>query len=464
VVVAAGVLAYGVHDLQEGGALGGLDSLAFDISAQVPPSSWYGTLLKGTVNLSPQTTVLQAIGWTLYIVPVMALFFWGDRFRLRRVANAARTSSAAAVLLALVLIVAGCGGAATGGTAAAPKNNAVGVTAGDATCETTHTQIASGNRTFSVKNTGSQITEVYVYGSGDRVIGEVENIGPSTSRDLVVELTPGRYQVACKPGMIGKGIRQPLAVTGQVVAQPANAQLTAAVDGYRRFVTSETRTLSQLTVPFAAAIKAGDIARAKRLYATTRVHYERIEPIAESFPELDTAIDIRADGVTKGQKWTGFHRLERDLWQKGDISKDGPLADQLVADVRKLEATIATVKITPDELGNGARSLLDEVAKGKVTGEEERYSHTDLFDFQGNLDGAKTAYAELRPIVVARDPVFAKLLDDRFATLQTLLSTHATKDGFKLYTDLTRAEIRALAARVDAVAEPLSRVTAVVLK
>ena len=194
------------------------------------------------------------------------------------------------------------------------------------------------------------------------------------------------------------------------------------------------------------------------------MHYERIEPIAESFPELDTAIDIRADGVTKGQKWTGFHRLERDLWKKGDISRDGPLADQLVPDVKRLEATIATVKITPDELGNGARSLMDEVAKGKVTGEEERYSHTDLFDFQGNLDGAKTAYAELRPIVVARDPELARPLDERFATLQALLSTHATKHGFKLYTELTRAEIRALAARVDAVAEPLSRVTAVVLK
>ncbi|HEY6892211.1 MAG TPA: iron uptake transporter permease EfeU, partial [Solirubrobacter sp.] len=142
VIVAAGVLAYGVHDLQEGGALGGLDSLAFDISAQVPPSSWYGTLLKGTINLSPQTTVLQAIVWTLYIVPVMALFFWGDRIRLRRAANAASTSSAVAVILVLVLFVAGCGGAGAGGRgakSAATQSGAVGVTAGDSTCDTTDT-------------------------------------------------------------------------------------------------------------------------------------------------------------------------------------------------------------------------------------------------------------------------------------------------------------------------------------
>ncbi len=74
VVVAAGVLAYGVHDLQEAGVLPGLDSFAFDVSAAIPPDSWYGTLLKGTINFSPATTVLQAVVWVAYIVPVGFLF------------------------------------------------------------------------------------------------------------------------------------------------------------------------------------------------------------------------------------------------------------------------------------------------------------------------------------------------------------------------------------------------------
>ena len=403
------MLAYGVHDLQEGGVLGGLNTLAFDVSGQVPPSSWYGTLLKGTINFSPQTTVLQAIVWVAYIVPVMYLFLRGGSgsrptARAREEQPESSTPRAAphlvrAVVLAGVVALAGCG---SGEKPA--KSGAVGVTASDSACKSTTGDVASGNRTFSVKNDGSQITEVYVYGTGDRVMGEVENIGPATSRDLVVQLPPGKYQIACKPGMTGDGIRTALAVSGKAVAQPANAQLQTAVANYRRYVQSETKTLVDLTIPFAAAVKANDIPKAKRLYATARVHYERIEPIAESFPKLDTAIDIRADGVTKGEPWTGFHRLERDLWQRGDISNDGPLADRLVRDCKKLRATVATVKITPDELGNGARALMDEVAKGKVTGEEERYSHTDLVDFQGNLDGAKTAYAELRPIVAARKP------------------------------------------------------------
>jgi high-affinity iron transporter len=75
IVVAAGVLAYGVHDLQEAGTLPGLDTLAFDVSGAIPPGSWYGTLLKGTINFSPATTVLEAIVWVAYIVPVFILFF-----------------------------------------------------------------------------------------------------------------------------------------------------------------------------------------------------------------------------------------------------------------------------------------------------------------------------------------------------------------------------------------------------
>ncbi|MCU1350803.1 MAG: High-affinity iron transporter [Acidimicrobiales bacterium] len=75
IVVAAGVLAYGLHDLQEADVLPGLGSVAFDISRQIPPSSWYGTLLKGVFNLSPVTTWLQAVAWIAYVVPVTYLFF-----------------------------------------------------------------------------------------------------------------------------------------------------------------------------------------------------------------------------------------------------------------------------------------------------------------------------------------------------------------------------------------------------
>jgi high-affinity iron transporter len=79
VIIAAGVLSYGIHDLQEARVLPGLRSLAFDVSNQIPPSSWYGTLLKGTINFTPTTTWLQAVAWTAYLVPVMYVFVQRSR-------------------------------------------------------------------------------------------------------------------------------------------------------------------------------------------------------------------------------------------------------------------------------------------------------------------------------------------------------------------------------------------------
>ena len=96
IIIAGGVLSYGIHDLQEAGLLPGLHSLAFDISGAVPPSSWYGTLLKGTLNFSPATTWLEAAAWVLYAVPVM-YFYLRANFRPRLQPAAAAPAATAAV-------------------------------------------------------------------------------------------------------------------------------------------------------------------------------------------------------------------------------------------------------------------------------------------------------------------------------------------------------------------------------
>jgi iron uptake system component EfeO len=377
-----------------------------------------------------------------------------------------RTTSALALLAAgTVLATAGCGSrSATGGSA---DSGTVAVKASDKGCDVATDSVAAGRRTFAVTNKGSNITEVYVYASGDRVMGEVENIGPSTTRNLTVDLVPGDYQVACKPGMTGDGIRSALKVTGTAVSAPAlSTQLATAVSDYRGYVATEAAALVATTQPFVAAVKAGDAAKAKTLYAAARTHYERIEPIAESFGDLDPLIDERIDDVTAGQDFTGFHRLEQDLWKTGDLSKDGPVADALLANTRKLAAEIPEVEITPLIMANGAKSLLDEVATSKVTGEEERYSHLDLVDFAANVDGSKYAYTALRPVLQKSAPALVGTLDRRFASIQTALATHsstpavATSTGqpYVLYTALTPAEIKALAVEVDALSEPLGQI------
>jgi high-affinity iron transporter len=95
VVIAGGVLAYGIHDLQEAGILPGLHTLAFDVSTAVPPSSWYGTLLKGTLNFSPATTWLEAGAWVLYVLPVMFLYLRSNLPSTRSRTTAASPAAAA---------------------------------------------------------------------------------------------------------------------------------------------------------------------------------------------------------------------------------------------------------------------------------------------------------------------------------------------------------------------------------
>jgi iron uptake system component EfeO len=371
-------------------------------------------------------------------------------------------SVAAAVAVAVAL--AGCGGGSDG-TSASSGSSAGGpipVKAGESSCEVQRTSLPAGTHTFAVTNTGTQVTEFYVYAPGDRIMGEVENIGPALTRNLTVELPAGQYQTACKPGQVGQGIRGALTVSGSAPALSEDAALAQAVTSYRAYVQRQSTALLERTGEFVAAVKARDAAKAKHLFPRARVHYERIEPVAEAFGDLDPLIDQRENDVEAGKPFTGFHRLEKDLWVGGDLSTSGPVADQLLRDVTTLTQRIPTLKLTPLDLANGAKELLDEVATSKVTGEEDRYSHTDLWDFDANVEGAKTAIASLRPALQQRDAELLKLLDTRFADVERGLAEFARDDGFVPYTELTKAQVRALADRVNALAEPLSRVAAAV--
>lgn len=204
IVVAAGVLSYGVHDLQEAGVLPGLNNLAFDVSAQIPPDSWYAALLKGVFNFQPATTVLQAVVWSVYMLIVMSLFLRGNGLIARLRGNAAQAGTAAAVLL--VFIAGGCG-------SEKKADGEIVINATDTACPTDTKTVTAGSYKIKVVNGGKQVTEVYVYGSGGAIAGEVEDVAPGLTRDFTVDLKPGQYELACKPGMKGNGIRTPLTVT-----------------------------------------------------------------------------------------------------------------------------------------------------------------------------------------------------------------------------------------------------------
>ncbi|MBA2550305.1 MAG: EfeM/EfeO family lipoprotein [Nocardioidaceae bacterium] len=343
-------------------------------------------------------------------------------------------------------------------------------------CEVSAAQAPSGTLTFSVTNSGDDVTEFYLLGEdGLRIISEVENIGPGLTRDLVVQAGPGKYFTACKPGMVGEGIRHAFTVTDSgAEVGPSGAvgeQLAAAEESYVAYVKDQAGTLVAKTEEFAELYTSGDDAAARAAYAPTRVHWERIEPVAESFGDLDPLLDLREADLEAGQEWSGWHYIEKDLWPPASgytalsqAEREAAAAD-LVDNTRRLveQVNAADFSFEAFQIGNGSKELLDEIASGKVTGEEEIWSHTDLWDFQANVDGAYVAFEVLRDVAQTEDPALVETLETRFADLESLLAEQGSyQEGFTSYEDLSDVEVRELAAAVDAVGEPLSNLTATV--
>jgi iron uptake system component EfeO len=386
------------------------------------------------------------------------------------------TAVAAAALIAL-------SGCVPNSTASADSAGAITVDSTSDDCLVSETSATSGTLTFSVTNSGDQVTEFYLLADdGLRIVGEVENVGPGISRDLVVQAQPGDYYTVCKPGMVGDGIgKAAFSVTGDKVelAGDLQQQVDTAAANYVAYVKDQVAQLVVGTQTFVDAYTSDtpspDGRTAAELYAITRANYERIEPVAESFGDLDPAIDFREADVPAEDEWTGWHRIEKDLFPPAADENGGVeyvaltadertyYADKLVADTQLLADAVndADYTVTIDAISNGAIGLLEEVASGKITGEEEIWSHTDLWDFQANLEGARVAYEGVRDIVEEKDPELVSTIDERFSALEEELAAYGSLDsGFVYYDELTPEQVKELADGVSALSEPLSQLTA----
>lgn len=248
--------------------------------------------------------------------------------------------------------------------------------------------------------------------------------------------------------------RSPAAGTSKGAATPV---MEEAIHHYHEFVISQTEAFVKDTEAFTAAVKAGKIEEAKKLYAPSRMYFERIEPIAESLGDFDPWIDAR-EGDVPDSEWRGFHRLEKALWVDGSTQGMEAVADRLLQDVKQLRVKVESVEIDAPMLVTGAVELLNEVSSSKVTGEEERYSHTDLYDFAANVEGAQEIFKVLKPAVEAKDAALAKEIETRFTELAGALAPYKKENGYVLYTELKPEETKKLSQALDALAEPLSQV------
>ena len=368
----------------------------------------------------------------------------------------------ALTLVPAALVFAGCGGG-TGDPTASDGKGPIAVTASDTTCEVARAEAPAGTIEFTVVNKGTKVNEFYVFAEGDRIMGEVENIAPGLTRTFHVEVAePGAYEAACKPGMVGRGIRSPFTVTGASAAPKSDdAKIQAATTSYARYVGSQADALLTRTTEFVDLVKARKVDEAKTLYPTARSYWERIEPVAESFGDLDPKIDGREDVVEEGMAFTGYHRLERDPWVSGlqpDLTPSPPTArrrddDRDPGQEGRVQRPPARERLEGPARRDGHRQ--DHRGGGALQPHRSLGLRRELGRLQGRdrLAPPRARGARLRPRRVVRQARRGTGHPGRQAR---------HRDGYQLYTELTPVEVRALSDALDAVAEDVSKVAGVV--
>ncbi|AFY60493.1 iron uptake system protein EfeO [Synechococcus sp. PCC 6312] len=242
-------------------------------------------------------------------------------------------------------------------------------------------------------------------------------------------------------------------------------ELQQAVDQYKAYVLAETNRLLTDSKVFTERVIAGDLAGAQAMYAPSRLGWERIEPIAESFAEFDRSIDARVDDF-KGEddpEFTGFHRIEMGLFKYNTTKGYAGFAQKLMTDLEGLKTCIVALEIDPRDMVRGTSELIEEVAQGKVTGEEERYSRTDFWAFQANVEGSQKIVEILRPLIQRVNPTILGEIDQDFAAVNQVLAKYALPGGgFKSYDQLTLQDKQRLQADLARLAENLAKLRGVI--
>jgi iron uptake system component EfeO len=370
------------------------------------------------------------------------------------------TTPARLALGALVaLTVAACqGGAAPAGSAG---KVAVGVS--EAGCSPTTVKADAGPVLFVITNTGTDVAEFEVIGADKKVIDEAENIVPGFVVNLSALLDGGTYELVCGNLSAPRGS---LAVSGGAApTRPPSAvvdaaQLASIVTAYQTYVKSEADDLVTVIDTFTKAIDDGDLEAAKAAYGPSRVPWERIEPIAELFSDLDPKIDARQDDFDGGvddPAFTGYHRIEKGLFTDGTTDGLEALAATLRTDVADLKTRLATLAIDPRVMARGAGELIDEVAQSKMTGEEDRYSKLDLWSIDPNLEGSAKIVDLLRPVIEKIDPAYLKNLDDAYASVDTIITKYGDQTkGFQTFDKISATDLKALQAGLANLSELLA--------
>lgn len=309
-------------------------------------------------------------------------------------------------------------------------------------------------------NTGDNSGELEVL-KGDRILGEVEKVLPSQEKVFSVKLDEGEYKFLCGSK---SGETAVLTISKNSTGNNNEAiekELADDVVQYKEYILEQTAQLQVDVKVFTDAIRANNVEAAKAAYPKSRQAWERIEPIAELFLKFDIAIDARVDDFEneKDPEFKGYHKLEWFLFEKNTTEGAAKFADQLDADIADLQVELTSLEIDPFVMTKGPQGLMEEVANGKITGEEDRYSGTDLYDFEANLEGSDKVIEILEDEISAQDAGFVAEYTKSVENVRNILNEYKVSETeFKNYEELTKEDINKLKVLIADLSEKLAEV------
>ncbi|GHD88498.1 iron uptake transporter permease EfeU [Streptomyces naganishii] len=441
IVIAAGVLGYGLRDLQEGGVLPGKAAYAVDLGGTVDAGSWYSTLIQGVLNLTPTMTWLQVTGYAGYLAVVMTLFVRGIRSPSPAkpspaaaagagapAGSAARRRPAWVVPVAVVAVPAVVAGFVV--ALGRPKpGGAQTVAVSEADCGDGFSAPRPGRQTFQMRNTGSRTSEVYLIDPATgAVYGEIEGLAPGTTRDLVATVAGGSYAWRCVPSggtaVTSKAVRVGGGGGARAVVPVSEQDLAAPLKEYKQYVEGGLATLVAQTDRLDDDIQGGRLDAARTDWLTAHRTYSSLGAAYGTFEDFDKRINGRPDGLTAGvadKDFTGFHRIEYGLWHGQSAALLKAPARQLAADAAGLSKAFPAQDFDPGDLPLRAHEILENTLQFELTGQADQGSGTELATTDANLAGTRELLTVLKPLLAGRAPHLLPTVDADVTRLQKLL-------------------------------------------
>lgn len=496
IVIAAGVLAYGLGDLQEAGLLPGQNWVAFDLSSRIDANSWWASIVSGITELSPRMTVLQVVAWAAYLGVVVAMFVAAGRQAVPvpatakpahaptavehattapvtrgRFARCARFTgrrpwALAAALVIAPLVVAGIVIAALPSPSSADATT-VNVTTGG--CADGWSTARPGTQTFHVRNDSATAGEIRLVNSAGGIVAEIETLGPATEADMSATLGTGSYTFTCLMSGAPALASATVQVTGHGVAATTAvipitlAELTRPNLTYQSYARSTLATLAGQVDVITAALGRDDLSAARTGWLTAQLDWERVGASYDSFGDAGVAVGGLPDGLPGGvhdKAFTGLHRLEYGLWHHQSAADLLPVARTLATDVATVRKNLTSDDIAgdPTNLPLRAHEVLEDALRDHLSGLDNQGSGATYPMTFADAQVTRTILGELSPLLLERDPTLVPTADRQLDTLQRALLATRGHDSWLAPDEVSLAQRQAVNGAVGSLLETLDAV------